>query len=115
MKKEVTVRWKRSRVTKQVRVARTEANPETRAFYAHNHTLERIHEELVGTVCVTMDLDAIAQTIANNAARNGSGRAIMLGGHITAKRLNERVIATQTEAVPISQGYSELQPDEVKK
>lgn len=63
---------------------------------------------------MTVDLDEIVRDIAYRAAKNDSGKAIMLGGTIKAKRLSESVLSSETKKHPLHELYSEVLPDEVK-
>jgi hypothetical protein len=95
-------------------VALKDRNAETRAYYDTNHKLETVTDQVRGIVRVSVDLDEIVREIAYRAAKNDSGRAIMLRGSIKAKRLSESVLSSKTTQQPIHELYSEVLPNEVK-
>jgi hypothetical protein len=112
--KDMEVEWIYRRVVKEIKIARTDSNSETRAYYKHNHVLVYFDEKHTGLVRVTIDVDALVADMARKAARNSSGRATTRSGMIKARRISNTVLTAKQVHVEIPQGYSEVLPEEVK-
>jgi hypothetical protein len=101
--------WTRQRVTKQVRIYRTDANEETRRYYGYKHTLEKTISKMCGEIVVEIDIDQIVNELSAKAANNSTGRAIALGGLVKARRVSEKILSTETKTWSIPDGFSEVQ------
>lgn len=61
-------------------------------------------------VVVTIDVREIAAHVAALAARNKSGRAVMLRGKVKAKRTAQRILSETIEPRPIPANFEQVQP-----
>jgi hypothetical protein len=71
-------------------------------------TVEQHITKVQASVVVEVDIDRIINDVAFRAAGCKGGKAISLGGWVTARRVGAKVISERTEPVTIWPGYERV-------